>query len=375
MALLIFYIVLAIAVSFMCSIMEAVLLSLTPSHLAKMRDDGHPMAGTLHEYKRKIDEPLAAILTANTIAHTIGAAGAGAQAAKVFGDKWLGVFSGVLTLLILFASEIIPKTIGAVYWKRLAGPIARLLRMIILPMKPFIWMSKIASRMIGGDPHAARVSRAEIAAIAELGAEQGVFGEDESRILRALFRFRSLRAKDIMTPRTVISAIPESQASSAVLQNADTLPFSRIPVYETSIDDISGYVLKDEMLERLARGLGDHPLSEIRRDVLFIPQVTPVSELLETFLASREHLAVVVDEFGGTAGLITLEDVVETLLDMEIVDEADHVTDLQAAARKDWMRRARSMGIIDEHGAPTSPTAAANTPAATTVEPPPPTAD
>lgn len=353
MALLIFYIFVAIAVSFLCSVMEAVLLSITPAHLMTMSKEGHPMAPTLTEWKENIDEPLAAILTLNTIAHTIGAAGAGAQAAHEFGDEWLGVFSAVLTLLILIASEIIPKTLGAVYWKQLAGPVARVLVVIIWPMTPFVKLSGKARDLMAGDMDVNAVSRAEISALADLGAQQGVIAEDESRILRALLRFRLLRAKDIMTPRTVIFALPDTLTTSETIANDDYQRFSRIPVYNESLDDIEGYVLKDDVLERVARDDDHTTLDSIKRKILVVPDSAPVSQLLEKFLASKEHIAVVVDEYGGTEGILTLEDVVETLLDMEIVDEADNVADLQAAARQDWLRRARRLGLVDESGEPT----------------------
>lgn len=348
MFLLIVYILLAIGVSFMCSIMEAVLLSVTPGHLASMERSGSAAAPTLRKFKDDIDEPLAAILSLNTIAHTVGAAGAGAQAAKVFGDAWLGLFSAILTLGILFLSEIIPKTIGAVYWKQLASPITRMLALMMIPLKPFVWMSGLASGLISAKHGGAHVSREELSALADLGAQQGVLNEDESRILNALLRFRSLRARDIMTPRTVMFALPADMSADNVVEEQPTLRFSRIPVYEDSLDTLHGYVLKDDIFERVARDGGEVALSGLMRTMMFVPATTPLPELLERFLSSREHIASVVDEYGGTAGLVTLEDLVETLLDLEIVDEADNVEDLRAAARSEWERRARRLGLIED---------------------------
>ena len=350
MTLLILYIVLAIGVSFLCSILEAVLLSLTPAHLATMKARGDRATPTLERWKENIDEPLAAILTLNTIAHTVGAAGAGAQAAHVFGDEWLGVFSGVLTLLILVASEIIPKTIGAVFWKQLINPMVSILRVIIWPMKPFVVFSSWMRKRIAGDHHGSQVSRAELRALATLGAEQGVIDEDESRILRSLLRFRSLKASDIMTPRTVMFSIPVDMTAREALVAAGSVKFSRIPVYAETVDHIGGYVLRHDLLERSAVSAEGTPLSELSRTILHVPESKPLSELLEGFLAEREHIAIVVDEYGGTAGLLTLEDVVETLLDSEILDESDTTADLQEAARASWRARAQRLGIVDENG-------------------------
>lgn len=354
MTLLIIYIFLAIAVSFLCSIMEAVLLSVTAGHIGAMRQSKPTIAARLEKYKADIEEPLAAILSLNTVAHTVGAAGAGAQAAKVFGDTWLGVFSAVLTFAILFFSEIIPKTIGAVYWKQLTTSVVRLLAILMVPMKPFVWMSKLVSGVIASDPHHNNVSREELSALADLGEEQGVLDEGESRILRALMRFRSLKAGDIMTPRTVVFGLPSEMTAGEVVESDAPLRFSRIPVYRTSMDQLVGYALKDEILERVARDDEEHTLDTLARTLLVVPRDTPVSELLEKFLTQREHIAAVIDDYGGTEGVVTLEDVVETLLDLEIVDEADGIEDLAAAARRDWMRRAQRMGLVDEEGEPVS---------------------
>lgn len=355
MTLLLIYITVAIAVSFLCSIMEAVLLSVTAGHVGAMKQAGDPIAVRLERYKADIEEPLAAILSLNTIAHTVGAAGAGAQAATVFGDKWLGLFSAVLTFAILFFSEIIPKTIGAVYWKQLTTPVVQLLRVLIIPMKPFVWMSRLVSGLIARDHRPDNVSREELSALADLGEEQGVLDEGESRILRALLRFRSLQAGDIMTPRTVVFGLPQSLTAGAVVDADTPLRFSRIPVFRGSLDELTGYVLKDEILERVARDDEEQPLSVLKRTMLMVPRSTAVSDLLEKFLTEREHIAAVVDDYGGTEGVVTLEDVVETLLDLEIVDEADGIEDLRAAARQDWVKRARRLGLVDERGQPADP--------------------
>jgi CBS domain containing-hemolysin-like protein len=310
------------------------------------------VASKLRKLKEDIDEPLATILSLNTIAHTVGAAGAGAQAARVFGDAWFGLFSAILTLAILFLSEIIPKTIGAVYWRQLTPAVTRLLSWLMIPLKPLVWMSGLASRAISTGHDPVHVSRDEIRALADLGARKGVLDDGESRVVNALLRSRSLRATDIMTPRTMVFALPEETTVGNVVAMHQPLRFSRIPIHGESIDTLLGFVLKDEILERAARGDTETRLADVRRELLLVPTTAPLPHLLDLLLASREHIAGVLDEFGGTAGVVTLEDLLETVLDLEIVDEFDNVEDLRAAARQDWRRRARSLGLLADDGKP-----------------------
>ena len=346
MGLLLLYVALAIGVSFLCSMMEAVLLSVTPSYVAALEREGSAVGERLHQFKENVDRPLAAILSLNTIAHTVGAAGVGAQAAIVFGEAYTGIVAGVLTLLILVLSEIIPKTLGAVYWRSLTPSVIRMLTATIILMWPLVKLSQGITRLMSQDEDEAAFSREEFTAMAELGEEEGVFEEKESRILRNLFRFNSLRVKDVMTPRTVIFQMPERQTIGDVVEEHDEFRFSRIPVYEDDPDDITGYVLKDEMLLRAAQEEFDVSLSEIARDILVVHETLPLPDLLERLLDRLEHIALVVDEYGGVAGVVTMEDVVETLLGLEIVDEADSVEDMQALARKQWFKRARELGMV-----------------------------
>jgi CBS domain containing-hemolysin-like protein len=346
MGLLLLYVALAIGVSFLCSLMEAVLLSVTPSYVAALEREGSVVGERIHQFKENVDRPLAAILSLNTIAHTVGAAGVGAQAAIVFGEAYTGVVAGVLTLLILVLSEIIPKTLGAVYWRTLTPSIVRMLTATIILMWPLVKLSQGITRLMSQDEDEAAFSREEFTAMAELGEEEGVFEEKESRILRNLFRFNSLRVKDVMTPRTVIFQMPERQTIGDVVEEHDEFRFSRIPVYDDDPDDITGYVLKDEMLLRAAQEEFDVSLSEISRDILVVHETLPLPDLLERLLDRLEHIALVVDEYGGVAGVVTMEDVVETLLGLEIVDEADSVEDMQALARKQWFKRARELGMV-----------------------------
>jgi CBS domain containing-hemolysin-like protein len=348
MGLLLFYVALALGVSFLCSIMEAVLLSVTPSYVAALEREGDPVGERLHALKEDIDRPLSAILSLNTIAHTVGATGAGAQGAIVFGEAYAGVIAGVLTLLILVFSEIIPKTLGAVYWRTIAPTAVRLLVPIIWSMWPLVKLSKGLTYLLSQDEDEAAFSREEFTAMAELGEEEGVFEEKESRILRNLFRFNSLRVKDVMTPRTVVFDLPEQKTIGEVVDEHEEFRFSRIPVYDDNPDDVTGYVLKDEMLLRAAQEEHDVPLGEIAREILVVRENLPLPDLLERLLDSLEHIALVIDEYGGVAGVVTMEDVVETLLGLEIVDEADSVEDMQALARKQWFKRARELGMVSD---------------------------
>lgn len=348
MALLIFYVLLALAVSFLCSVMEAVLLSVTPSHIAVLEQEGRPLAERLRRLKGDIDRPLAAILSLNTIAHTVGAAGAGAQATKVFGDAYVGVISAVLTLLILVISEIIPKTLGAVYWRELTPIVVRVLRPTIWSMWPLVKMAQGITLLLSRDKPQASVSREEITAMAELAEREGVVEAEESRILQSLLQFGSLRVRDVMTPRIVVFALSEQLTVTSVVQEHSSFRFSRIPVFDTSRDDMTGYVLKDDILLKAAQDQGRLSLRDLKRDFLVVPATLPLPDLFERLLGEREHIALVVDEYGGTEGIVTMEDAVETLLGLEIVDEADSADDMQVLARQQWLKRAGRLGLLSE---------------------------
>ncbi len=342
MTLLVVYITIAIGVSFVCSVMEAVILSVSPAFIGALEEKNPESAGRLKALKAQIDRPLAAILSLNTVAHTVGAAGAGAQAAVVFGSAAVGVFSGVLTLGILVLSEIIPKTVGAVYWRSLAGPVARLLQPLIVLLYPLVLLSQWLTRLIARGHSEHDVSRDEFVAMADIGFAQGVFEEHEIRRLKNLLQFDTLTAKDVMTPRTVMVSFPET-ATAETLRDAK-VQFSRIPVYEGNRDHVTGFVLKDDVLEAVARDHHNQPLSELKREILTVSTDLPLSRVFDRLIARREHLALVVDEYGGTAGLVSVEDIVETLLGMEILDEADRTSDMQALAKQRWAERARRLG-------------------------------
>lgn len=348
MSLLIFYLLLALVVSFLCSMLEAVLLTVSRSYIAVMERKGRPVGKLLREYKEDIDRPLSAILSLNTIAHTVGAAGVGAQAQILFGDAYIAVTSAVLTFLILVLSEIIPKTIGATYWRNLAPFAARTLRLLMFVLYPLVVMSQAITRWLSQDEKIPSFSREEFGALADVGVEEGIFEEEESRIFKNLIRFSSLRVKDIMTPRTVVVGFDQDLTVGDVSGNVEQLHFSRLPVYGSKRDEITGYVLKNDLLLMMARGEPSQKLKDLKRDVLIVPEMTPLQDFFERLMRKQEHIAIVVDEYGGFAGVVSMEDLVETLLGMEIIDEVDTIEDMQKMARKKWMERARRLGIVDE---------------------------
>lgn len=354
MALLVAYVVLALGVSFLCSLMEAVLLSLTPAYIAALHADGHPTAASLQEYKQNVDRPLAAILSLNTVAHTVGAAGAGAQAQVVFGEAWFAVASAVLTLLILIVSEIIPKTLGAVAWRALGPFVARMLGVVIIITWPLVKLSELVTEALArGKPHG-RMSRQEFEALADVGRQEGLIDETESKTLKHLLRFGRLTVADAMTPRTVLVTVPETATVGEVIAEHPELRFSRLPVRGSGPDEILGYVLKDALLLKAAEGAPETPIRELLRPITMVPVDQLLWDVFENLLKAREHIALAVGPYGGTAGVITLEDLVETLLGMEIVDEVDGVHDMQALAREQWRKRARRLGLIAT-GEPSEP--------------------
>ncbi len=345
---LVTYVVLALLFSFLCSISEAVLLSLTPSYIETVSRDRPLLGRRLQRLKvANVDRSLAAILTLNTIAHTAGAIGAGAKATVVFGSTYFGVFSAIMTLLILVLSEIVPKTIGAVYWRGLAAPTAWFVQGLIWLLYPLILVSELLTRWIARGKAAHVFHRDDLAAMANLGERDGSLGADESRVIRNLLMLQDLTAGDVMTPRPVVMALPEATTVAAALEHDQMHQFSRVPIYRETIDQISGFVLKDEVLLAQARGEGERRLSELRREMPTVHRSLGLRRLLAFLLERRQaHIALVIDEYGGTEGLVTMEDVVETLLGLEIVDEMDRNVDMQALARRRWAERARTMGLI-----------------------------
>jgi CBS domain containing-hemolysin-like protein len=344
--LLIVYVLLAFVFSFLCSVAEAVLLSITPSYIEGQKEKRPKRAALLKRLKQdNVDRSLAAILTLNTIAHTVGAIGAGAKATVVFGSAWFGLFSAVMTLMILFVSEIVPKTIGAVYWSKLVGPTALYVNTLIVGLYPIVWVSERLTKFISRGKTMHIFSRDEFIAMTSVAVKTGQIHSNESRVIQNLLRFKSLKVTDIMTPRIVISALAEDMKISDSLKQITQTPFSRLPLYSTHIDDITGFVLKEDVLIFTAQKRDDDKLKVLKREIIAIPMSVSLPALFERFLKDRQHIAIVVNEYGGTAGLVTLEDLIETIMDMEIMDETDDVEDMRALARKQWVERARAMGL------------------------------
>jgi CBS domain containing-hemolysin-like protein len=339
-------ILLALGFSFLCSIAEAALLSVTPSYVESMRTNRPQRAERLRRLKiENVDRSLAAILTLNTIAHTVGAILSGAKATIVFGSAWFGLFSAIMTLMILFLSEIIPKTLGAVYWKQLIAPTALFVEILIWSLYPIVWLSESLTQWVSRGQKAHIFSRDELISMARIGESSGTMPKSESRILKNLFKLSTLCAQDIMTPRTVIESLPEDSTIEEALLVATCKPFSRIPLYRDDKDQINGFVLRADMLIASNKGEGDAPLASIRRELMTVRDSIPLSELFDHFLQKRQHISIVLDEYGGTKGLVTLEDLVETLIGIEIIDETDSVVDMRALARQQWLERAKSMGL------------------------------
>lgn len=347
LVMMIVYTLVALGFSFLCSVAEAVVLSVTPSYIAGLGES--KTATQLKKMKHDIDRSLAAILTLNTIAHTVGAGGAGAKAAAYFGPAWVGVSMAVLTLLILFLSEIIPKTIGAVYWRRLAPAAGRFVQFLTLSLFPLIWVSELLTKMLTAGRSLHTFSREEFTALAEIGAQGGHIDDKESRILRNLFRFSELQVKDIMTPRTVMYSLQQDQSVHDLMEGDPNLTFSRIPIYNENRDDITGFVLKGDILLTEASHNKTALLKNLKLDIRTVLDSTPLDQALDILLENRAHILLAVDEYGGTQGLVTLEDVVETLIGFEIVDEADKDVDMRHAARKKWQQRMKRLGVSVEH--------------------------
>ena len=341
MNLLIIYLGIAIGVSFLCSILEAVLLSLTPSYVEQITRQRPEAGAVIRKVRVKMDESLAAILILNTFAHTMGAAGVGAQALKVFGPEKEMLIAVMLTLAILYFSEIIPKTLGAMYWRILGVPAAHTIIWLGRLTYPLVWMSTRLTKLLGNKKMGA-VTREEILALASLGQRHGALISQETLYLQNILRMRRVRTGEILTPRSVVHMLNESLTISDSLSNEKTRLFSRIPVYNGSVDTVTGHVLRSELYEAERAGRGLDAVESLRRDVIFVSKKLPIHKLINLFIKHRMHLFIVEDEYGQTAGVVTLEDALETLLGEEIMDESDSVPDMQALAKEKHRERLES---------------------------------
>ncbi len=341
--LLIFFAI-SIIFSFLCSMWEAVLLSISPSYMQIKLNEGGKLGQILKDFKENIDRPLAAILTLNTIAHTVGAVGVGQEATKIWAETnpmMTGVVVPIaMTAAILILSEIIPKTLGATNWKLLAPLTIRSLHLLILILWPIVWACQKITSLFNLSKEKSVFSRHDFLAMAEIGSQEGSLDKSESQFIYNLMHFKNFKAREIMTPRTVAVSAPQNMPAREFYDLQDELIFSRIPIHETNNNEnIIGYILKDDVLEHLIDDEEDKTLSAFRRDIITIRDTHNIFDLFNEFIEKREHIALVQDGFGGMAGIITMEDIIETLLGAEIVDETDKVVDMQDMARKQWKNR------------------------------------
>lgn len=332
MTLLILYLCLAIGVSFVCSILEAVLLSITPSFVESLADEKTKAAITLRSVKRNLDQSISAILILNTFAHTMGAAGVGSQAVQLFGARWESLIAVLLTLAILYLSEIIPKTLGASYWRSLALPAVRLIALLVKLVYPLVWLSGFVNNLFKKQDKEG-VSREEIIAFASLGYKGGVLGKQENQLVENILVLKSTTTEQICTPRSVVHAFDGTTTVSQALDHQLTEQFTRIPVYQGTIDQTVGVINNRNLLELERDGKGDETLSSIANPIHRVPRELPVLHLIDQFIDRHEHIFLVEDEYMQTSGIVTLEDAIETLLGREIIDETDVNEDMQEKAR------------------------------------------
>lgn len=361
--MILFYASISIVFSFLCSIWEAVLLSVTPSYVQTKMQEGSVTGELLSKFKKDVNAPLTAILSLNTVAHTVGAILVGAETGATFGEGAVAftipffdyevgyelIVSVVMTLAVLILSEIVPKNIGATYWKQLAPFTVKSLNLMvkIFTWTGFIWVSNQLKKLIlrGDDPHGTALSRTEFMAIAEAQQEAGQINVEEGRILRNLLQFETLTVHDVMTPRTVLVGARASMTIQQFYEKFESSPFSRYPVFGETRDQVLGYILKDMVYKAIIEKRQDESIKTLTREMLLVPQTTTLHKMIDMMLERREPIALVVDEVGGTEGIVTMEDAMETLLGLEIMDEMDTSQDMQDLARKRWRKRAEAMGI------------------------------
>ena len=339
----------ALGISFICSLLESTLMSTTLSYINLREEEGYKPAQLMKKYKTETERPLAAILSLNTIANTVGASGVGMQATLIFGEAWFGVCSAIMTILILVFSEIFPKTIGTTFWKQLMGPAAHVIRVLIFIMYPIVKLIELISKIFPEQDEAA-VSREEVIAMANVGEEEGVIEEEENKIIRNLMRLNEVKAYEVMTPR-VVAAIAEESMTLKAYYDCDAYDhFSRIPVFADSQEFITGYVLRDDALEELTEDHFEKTLGEIKRPLLYFNEESSVADIFDRMLQEKSQIGVVIDEYGCFQGVLTFEDVIETIFGFEIIDEMDVVTDMQQYARERWQQRQKKYARLESKG-------------------------
>lgn len=335
MVLLITIAAFSIGFSFLCSILEAALLSITPSYIAKQKEDNPRLHASLTQLKDNIDRPLAAILTLNTIAHTVGATAVGAQAAVVFGESSIGIVSAVMTMLILILSEIIPKTIGATYWRGLSPMLPRFLKPMIIILLPFIWMSEQITRRLGKSEHDVDL-REEIKVLARVGLEEKVLDADETRTIVNMLNLHEIPVGKAMTPRTVCQTVLPHLTVTEFEETYSHTPFTRFPVMDNG-EQAFGYVHKADMYHADRNSI----MKDMMHPIASVDVSSNVEQVFASMLNDRLHMRVIYDEHGTFVGLITLEDIIETILGQDIVDETDDVDNLRSYAKQVWLKRVK----------------------------------
>lgn len=346
MALLIIFLLGTLLVSFLCSILESVLLSTPLTYLTMLKENGDKTAEKFLSYKMNTDKPLAAILSLNTIANTIGAAGVGRQATLLFGNAWFGVISATTTILILIFSEIVPKTIGTSYWKSLTGFATRAISVLVFLMYPLVVLIRLISRWLTPEDGASLVSRDEVTAMANIGEEEGVIDTSENKVIQNIMKLDNVKAGDVMTPRIVAVTAQENMTLKNFYKNDNYLHYSRIPVYSDSQEYITGYILLNDALEGLADDEFDTRLKDLKRPISFFKEEDSLSDIWETLLKEKEQIGLIIDEYGCFQGILTMEDIIETILGLEIIDESDQFTDMQQYAKERWEKRQKRFRTI-----------------------------
>ncbi len=340
MTLLVIYIIIAIGVSFLCSVLEAVLLSVTATFIAQTKQKNQHAGDVLDNTKRKLDQSISSILILNTFAHTMGAAGVGAQAIRVYGEQWETLIAFLLTLAILYFSEIIPKTLGVTFWRQLAVPSAYIIAFLVKIIFPLVWLATRVTTLFRRNKNET-ISREEILAFTALSYKEGGIVTQENQLLENIFKLRDVKVEDILTPRTVVHALCETTTVKEALSFDQTAIFTRIPTYSESIDTVTGVIIKGQLYECERYGQGDKQLKDVKLPIYRISKKFPVLNVLDLFIKRHEQLFLVEDHFGQTVGVVTLEDAIETLLGREIVDESDQVEDMQKLAKKNYRERLR----------------------------------
>ncbi len=348
MSALISYLFLALFVSFICSLTESVLLSTPQSYLTVIKEK-EKWANSFLKLKKNIDKPLSAILSLNTVAHTIGAAGVGAEATKLFGHASLGIVSAILTILILIITEIIPKTMGAKYWKYLSKLTYNSIKIMLIITYPLVILASRITKLISSEKREDVTSREEIAALANIGTNEGIFSEKENKIIQNMLQLQKIKVTKIMTPRVVVTSIDENLSLQEFQNDKKYLNFSRIPTFSEQNEKITGYIFLQDILEKLSEANNSNlPVKQFKRDILTIPNHITLFNLWDQFVEKKEHIAIVIDEYGGLDGIITMEDIIETLLGLEITDEKDEVIDMQKYAKDRWSKRQKKYKILNK---------------------------